>query len=235
MSLCLRTVWTGGVIAGLVTMSATAAPPVFNNQNRAYGNSVVAGICYEISNGYVCRDLSVWEDYDVKGTYDYTQASTTVYRWLSDPSDGSWSNGWRYVSCPVDQKAITAHPNGVTLEVILDPEAPGCESYGYLESWDPVDGYQFEPWPFPAAMEIAGQWLDPFSYGQWTINQKGTTYDGWSGTTATSAMHCNQRWGDMMRSGGFSINNRSWAFEGPEGPAWSNFSTNSCNNRDMQR
>jgi hypothetical protein len=139
------------------------------------------------------------------------------------------------VSCPVDQKAITAHPNGVTLEVILDPEAPGCESYGYLESWDPVDGYQFEPWPFPAAMEIAGQWLDPFSYGQWTINQKGTTYDGWSGTTATSAMHCNQRWGDMMRSGGFSINNRSWAFEGPEGPAWSNFSTNSCNNRDMQR
>lgn len=235
MSLYLRTAWTGAAIAALVTMSATAAPPVFNNQNRAYGNSVGAGICYDITNGYVCRDISAWEDYDVKGTYDYTRASATVYRWLYDPSDGSWSNGWRFVSCPVDQEVISARPNGATLEVILDPEVPGCDSYSYLESWDPVNGYQYQPWPFPAPVEITGEWLDPFSYGKWAINQKGTTYDGWSGTTSTSSLQCNQRWGDLMRSGGFSMNNRTWAFEGPGGLAWSNFSTNSCNSHSKQR
>lgn len=235
MSLCLRKVWAGGVITALLATSATAEPPIFNNQSRAYGNGVAAGVCYDITNGFVCRDLSAWEDYDVKGTYDYTQASTTVYRWLYDPSDESWSNGWRYVTCPVDQKAIAAHPNGVTLKVFLDPEAPGCYWYGYLESWDPVNGYQFEPWPFPAPMEISGEWLDPFSYGKWAINQMGTSYDGWSDTISASSVHCNQRWGEMMRSGGFSINSRSWVFEGPEGPVWSNFSTNSCNNHDKQR
>ena len=126
MSLCLRTVWAGGLLTALLATSATAAPPVFNNQSRAYGNWGAAGVCYEITNGYVCRDVNAGEEYDVKGTYDYTQASATIYRWVSDPSDGSWSSGWRYVSCPVDQKAIGAHPNGVTLEVFLDPEAPGC-------------------------------------------------------------------------------------------------------------
>lgn len=227
--------WLGGATATLLAMSVMAEPPIANSQNRSYGNSVSAGICFDIDNGYICRDLSAWENYDVKGDFQFSEAAISNYRYTYDPDDGSWSSGWRYLSCPIDESAISAHPNSVTLETTLDPEGFGCYSYGYLESWDPINDYQFVPWPFPGPRDVVGEWADPFSYGQSMINQMDTFYDGWSGTKNTSAQHCQHRWGDMMRSGGFSIGIRSYVFEGPEGPAWSNFSVNSCNDRNMQR
>jgi len=238
MSRWLRNLCGGAVVAApftLVTLAALAEPPIGHGQNRSYGNSVSAGICLDIENGFTCRDLMAWENYDVKGSYQYTEASISLYQRRDDPNDGSWSNGYRYLSCPVDEKALSTHPNGVSLVANLDPEGPGCYSYGYLESWDPVNEYQFVPWPWPVPRDISGEWTDPFRYGQSAINQKDTIYDGGTDTTSTVARHCNYSWGDMMRSGGFTIGIRSFAFEGPEGPAYSNYSISSCNDRDMQR
>jgi hypothetical protein len=235
MSLCLRTVWSGGVIAVLLTTSATAAPPVFKEQSRTYGNSVYAGSCNEIENGMFCRDMSASENYDVKGTYQYTEATISSSRNEYDPGDGSFRNGYRYLSCPIDQRALSANPNHVTLEAILDPNAAGCYSWGYVESWDPINGYQYDSWSYPGPMNIAGEWLDPFNYGESMSNQRNSYYDGWSGVTTNTIDHCKYSWGDMMRAGGFSINQRSFAFEGPGGPSWSFYSLSSCNSNNKQQ
>lgn len=235
MSLCLRSVWAGGVIAALLATTATAAPPVFKEQNRIYGNSVYASSCNQIENGTICRDVSAWENYDVKGTYEYTEASISNSRNQYNPDDGSYANGYRYLSCLTSQKAISAKPNSAALEAVLDPSAPECYSYGYMESWDPINGYQFEPWSYAVPMIIAGEWLDPFNYGESKSNQKNSYYDGWSGVTTNTVEHCKNSWGDAMRAGGFSINTRSWAFEGPDGPAWGFFGLSTCNSNNAQQ
>ncbi|MDH5622246.1 MAG: hypothetical protein OEY74_09210 [Gammaproteobacteria bacterium] len=230
-----RRTWIGGLVATLLAISAAAAPAVFNQQNRSYGNWAGAGLCYDISDGYICRDLYAWENYDVKGLYEFTEAAINIYRYRSDPSDGSWSNSWRYLSCPIDKQALAAHPNGVTLEVTLDPEGAGCYSFDYMETCDPINGCQIEPWPFPGPMAVSGEWGDPFSYGQSKMIQNGTNYDGWSGTTSKYMQQCEQRWGDAMQSGGFSMGIRSFEFTGPDGPVWSNYSLSSCNDHNMQQ
>lgn len=229
MSLSLRTVWTGGVIAALLATSAMAAPPAFKEQSRIYGNWVTGSSCNQIENGTFCRDVSAWENYDVKGAFEYTEASINTYRYQYDPNDGSYTFGYRFLSCPVDRKAISANSNRVTLEAVLDPNSPGCYAYGYIESWDPINDYRFEPWSYPGLMNIAGEWLDPFNYGESISNQKNSYHDGWSGTITNTVGQCKYKWGEFMRAGGFSINQRSFAFEGPGGPAWSYYSLSSCN------
>lgn len=227
-------VWLGGAIAFLLTMSAMAGPPIVNMQNRSYGNSVSANTCYDIENGFVCRYLDAWENYDVKGSFEYSEAAMATYRYTWDPEDGSWESGYRYLGCPIDEKAITVHKIGATLAATLDPEGLGCNSYGYLESWDPVNEYQSVPWSFPGPREVSGEWADPFSYMQSIAIHKDTYYDGWSETRSTGAQQCHHIWGDMMTRGGFSIGIRSYAFEGPEGQAWGGFSLNSCNEHNRQ-
>jgi len=235
MSLCLRTVWAGGVIVALLATTATAAPPVFNEQNRKYGNSVSASSCTEINNGIICRDVSAWENYDVKGTYEFTEASISSFRSQYNPEDGSSSYGSRYLICPISRKAISANPNSAMLEAVLDPGAPECDSYGYMESCDPIDGCRYESWTYAVPMVITGEWLDPFDYSESISNQKTVSYNGWSGVTTNTVDHCKYTWGVAMRAGGFSINARSWAFEGPDGPASGSFSLSSCNSNNTQR
>ena len=235
MSLSLRAVWIGGLFATFLITTASAAPPAFKEQNRIYGNSVGAGSCNEIENGNICRDVSAWENYDVKGMYDSTEASISSNRNQYNPEDGSYSYGYRYLSCPITRNAIVANPNGATLEAVLDPSAPECFSYGYMESWDPINGYQSGPWLYGVPMVISGQWLDPFNYGESMSNQRNSYFDGWSGVITNTVEHCKNSWADAMRAGGFSINARSWAFDGPDGPAWGNFSLSSCNLNNSQR
>jgi hypothetical protein len=235
MTICLRRVWAAGLIAGVLAMSALAAPPEVNYQGRMYGNWLGGSLCSEIVNGTFCRDLFAVENYDVKGTYEYTEASLTHTRNQYDPSDGSWTNGWRYLSCPVDKKAISAHGNSATFEATLDPDAPGCYSYGSMESWDPINGYQYEPWVFPVPMNVVGKWIDPFNHGRETMKIKETSYDGWTDTSGKFDRYCTRNWGELMRDGGFSVNDRVYPFEGPEGPAMSYFSLNSCNTHSVQR
>jgi hypothetical protein len=229
----LLRIGSGVVMAACLATAAMADPPVFNNQSRWHGNWVHGGLCTDVENGYFCRDITGWENYDVKGTFQFVEVAIANTRYRYDPSDGRWLWGERDLRCPVDEDAITAHPNRVTLEATLDPEAPGCSSWGHTDSWDPVNGYQSEPWLFPL-MDVTGEWADPFSHGKSVVNQKGMNYDGWSGTTSAVAQHCNRRWGDLMRSGGFSIGTRSYEFQGPEGAAWSSYNLDSCNDRSMQ-
>jgi hypothetical protein len=235
MSVYLRTVLSSGVIAALLASSATAAPPFFKDQNRSYGNSVAGSLCNGIENGTLCRDLSAWENYDVKGTYEYTEAAISNSRYQYDPSDGSWSNSYRYLSCPIDRNALRVNPNQVTLEAVLDPNALGCYSYGYIESWDPINEYQFAPFPFPGPMSVAGDWKDPFNYGESNSVQQNSYYDGSSAITTRTVDHCKYSWGDAMQAGGFSINERSYAFEGPYGPVGSSYNLSSCNTNSKQQ
>lgn len=232
---CSRTLWIYGLIVGFMAISASAAPPTSKYHNRFYGNWVEGGSCNSLEDGYRCRSIQVWENYDVKGTFEYTEASFTFWMYSFDSSDESWEEGWRTLTCPVSQEAISAHPNRVTFEASLDPEAPGCYQWGQLHTWDPINGDQWFPYTFaPGSREIAGEWMDPFSYGSSTSNQKDSYYDGWSGSTGKAVHHCQGNWGDTMTRGGFSVNTRFYAFEGPDGPTWSSYNLSNCNENAVQ-
>lgn len=233
--------WICGVIAGFMAIAASADPPMYKFNNRTYGNSVDGGSCDYFDDGYRCRAIQVWENYDVKGTFENTEASFHAWRYEFDPADGSWEDGWRTLTCQVDQKSISAHPNRVTIEVLLDTAAPECYQWGELHTWDPINGYQWFPFEFsPGIRVIEGEWMDPFNYGSSMWNQKDTYYDGWSGITSKGVHHCNNKWGDMMTRGGFTVTGptgrvRFYAFEGPDSPVWSYFNVSSCNDNDMQK
>ncbi len=64
-----RIQWICGVIVAFVAIAASADPPTYNFSNRSYGNSV-AGSCSDSEGGYRCRKIRIWENYDVKGTFE---------------------------------------------------------------------------------------------------------------------------------------------------------------------
>lgn len=233
-----RNIWIGGVIAAFVAMSATAGPPIFHDQNRNFGNSLGAGRCEPIPNGYRCVDVSAWENYDVKGGFQFTEAaiSFNVHR---DFGDGSWMDAYRYLVCPVDQKAISVLPNSASLEATLDPSAPGCYSDGQRVTWDPINGYQFFPYGYPGPRKVSGEWLDPTAYSNSVSNRRDKFHDGWTDTTSTMVINCKESYGDLMKNGGFSIDNFDsivfFPFEGIDTPGWSYYQTMSCNDNNMQK
>jgi hypothetical protein len=237
--------WVCGVIATFLAVAASAEPPLYKFSNRAYENSVDGGACSYFENRQFCRAIHVWENYDVKGEFEYTEASFETWRDEFDPSDGSWEHAWRALACPVDEDSITAHTNHVTIDVVLDTEYPGCNQWGYREGWNPIDEYYLEPYAFlPGVRLIEGEWRDPFSYGSsmWNGNFKTSHYDGWSGTDwkEHGVNHCKSRWGDMMTSGGFTTIGvagrvRSFEFNGPDGPTWSSYNVSSCNDKYIQK
>lgn len=240
-----RSQWVCGVIAAFLAVAASAEPPTYKVNNRSYGNHVNGGACSYFEYGQLCRAISVSEQYDVKGTFEYTEASFETWRDESDPSDGSWENSYRILSCPVDQKSICAHPNHVTIDVMLDTNDLGCYEWGYREGWNPSDGYYWEPHAFaPGVRIIRGEWRKPFSYGsqQWNGNYKNYQYDGWSGSDwkEHGVNQCSSRWGDMMTSGGFTTIGvtgrvRTYEFDGPDGPTWGSYHVSSCNDKYTQK
>ena len=128
----------------------------------------------------------------------------------------------------------------MTIDVVLDTEAPGCYQWRERYGWNPSDGYYWEPWGFSGRFVIEGEWLDPFSYSSsmWTVKDKFS--DGWSGATLNGVHHCKSNWGDLMTRGGFSVTNPSgstffYEFDGPNGPAWSNYQLSSCNDNEVQK
>jgi hypothetical protein len=237
--------WFCGAIAALMVISASADPPTYKFNSRSYGNWVTGGSCSDAAPGvYRCREVRVWENYDVKGTFQYTEVYYQNERHEYDPSDESYDDRWRYIVCPVDEDSIGAHPNHVTIDVLLDSEGPGCYQYGYREGWNPSDGYYFEPWGFTGLWAIEGEWRDPFSYGSsmWNGNYKNYHYDGWSGSDwkEHGVNHCKSSWGDLMTRGGLSVTNPSgstffYEFDGPDGAAWSYYNVSSCNEKNMQK
>jgi hypothetical protein len=228
-------IWISGFIAAFLAMSATAGPPVFSDHNRIYGNSVGAGKCDPLPNGYRCRHLHAWENYDVKGEYQYTEVVIS-FDFRRDFSDGSWVAGNRHLVCPVDQEAISVLPNHVSLAVTLDPAAPGCYSGGERTTFDPIIGIpQTTPWGYSDPREVVGEWLDPMNYSNSISNRRERFHDGWSDTSGTAVRNCKESFGDLMQDGGFSTGPQFHPFEGSEGPAWSFFQTMTCNENNMQR
>lgn len=232
--------WICGAIAAFLAVAASANPPMYKFNNRAYGNSVGAGSCSDFEGGYRCRSIDAWENYDVKGTYEYTEAWYHTERHESNPHDGSYDHRSRYVTCPIDEKSIAANPSHVMVDIVLDTEAPGCYQWGERYGWNPSDGYYWEPYGFSGIWVIEGEWLEPFSYGSSMSNVKDQFYDGWSGTTFNGLHHCKSNWGDLMTRGGFSQTIPSgttffYPFEGPEGSAWSYYNVSSCNDKELQK
>ena len=227
--------WVCGLMAGLMAFAASAEPPMMKFGNRSYGNWVEGGSCTYLENGYRCRAIQARENYDVKGTFEFTEASFNTWSYIYDPGDGSYEESWRVLTCPVDPKAISAHPNRVTVEVALNPEWPGCYQWGERHTWDPINDHQWFPNPWtPGTREIEGEWMGAFNFGSSISNQKDSFYDGGSGTTSRRNYNCKWNWGDMMTRGGFSINTRFYAFEGPDAPTWSFYQVSSCNEKEAQ-
>ena len=232
--------WICGAVAAFLAVAASADPPMYKFNKRTIGNFVGADGCHDFDGGYRCRGVHVSENYDVKGTFEYVEAYYYNERHFWDPNDGSYDHRSRYIVCPVDEKSIAAHPKSVTIDLVLDPDDPGCYQDGYHYGWNPGDGYYSEPWGFTGIWAIQGEWLDPFSYGSSVWNQKDKGYDGWSETTYHGVHHCNSRWGELMTSGGWSVTTESgrtffYEFEGPYGPMWSFYNISGCNDKDIQK
>lgn len=232
--------WICGAIVAFIAIAASANPPMYKFNSRSYGNYAAGGLCSDAYGGYRCREVQVWENYDVKGTYEYTEVFFQNERHFWDPNGPAYDHYWRYIVCPVDEKSIAAHPKRVTIDIVFDADDPGCYQYGYRYGYDPSSGYYSYTFGFEGIWAIEGEWLDPFSYGTSVWNQNDTFYDGWSETTYKGVHHCNSRWGELMASGGWSVTTPtgrtfSYPFDGPFGNAWSFFNVNSCNDKDMQK
>jgi hypothetical protein len=236
-----RTQWICGGIAAFLAVAASADAPMYKSNNRFYENSVYGESCTDLEFGYRCRAINVWENYDVKGTFENTQATFHAWMYEQDPGDGSYEEGWRDLTCLVGEKTISAHPNRVTIDVTLDTEAPECYQSGTLHTWDPVNGDQWFPFAFsPGIRVFEGEWMDPFSHGSSMWNSKDEYYDGWSGMTSKGVHLCRSAWGDMMTRGWFSTTSPTgrtavYEFSGPDGATWSFFNVFSCNANQIQK
>jgi len=220
--------WLGGAIAAFMALPVSATPPLSNVQSREYINGVDANGCWDIPGGQRCINVTAWENYDVKGTFQYTEAAinTSFYR-LND--DGSWVQSSRYLGCPVDPNAISVLPHGASLEVTLDPAMPGCYSDGQRLTCDAEGNCNVEPWGFPGVVEISGDWIDPMNYASSAYLFRNSFHDGWTNTSGTVVQQCREDHGDAMQDGGFYLNNVFYAFAGLAGPFNSAFHTMRCN------
>jgi len=229
-----RFVQIGCVFSGLLAMSAMAAPPIFSDHNRTYGNEVGADICFDVSGGQRCANLNAWEHYDVKGTYQYTG----IWVWYSfgRPNLDGWRQSTRWMSCQLSLKAIGAQPNHVTLEAVLHPNGPECDSGGQIEVCDESGNncVFLQPWGFSDPTVVTGEWIDSLNTSKVVENRIDNFYDPWSETSHRTVTHCNENWGDLMTQGGFSIESgpriRHFPFQGIDTPGWSFYSLRSCNN-----
>ena len=210
--------------------------PVFKDHNRTYGSWAGGGHCQYLANLIRCWDIQAQEHYDVHGTFEYVEVGVQNYFHRYYPATGNWTENLRFLSCPVDQSAISAHPNRVTIDATLDANSPGCYSYGNRTTYDAAnDEYQHSPYEFYGLTAISGEWTDPLTTGKAVTNRWDKHYDPFSGTTNETTQHCNENWGDMMGKGGFSVSGEapfsqtSHLFEGYDPSGWSNFNVVRCN------
>jgi len=212
--------------------------PVFNERNRTYGSSAGGSHCLHQEFLTRCWDVYATENYDVDGTFEHVEVGIYNYFYRFRPDSGSWTESYRYLSCPTDRTAISAQPNHVTLDVIIDSSTPGCQSYGVRTTSNPVNGYHQEPYEFFGLTVVSGEWRDPMTSGKAVINRRESYYDPWSQTTRDIKQHCNESWGDMMSKGGFSVSGEAphsqttHIFEGYDPTGWSSFNVMRCNDGD---
>jgi hypothetical protein len=213
---------------------AKRSAPMFKDHNRTYGNDVGANVCVDFPGGQRCADLYVWENYDVKGTFQHSDLS--IYYWFHRLfPEGGWRQGSRWMSCQVGPDVITAHQNYVALGAMVHPSGPECQSDGFIEECDEFHNCEWRPWGFPDPTEITGSWIDPINTSKVIVNQTDDYYDPGSGTSHKSKVHCNESGGQIMTDGGFSIDLgnaiRQFWFDGFDTQGWSHYWLRSCNNR----
>lgn len=224
----------GGITLGLLAMSALAAPPFISNNTRTYGNEVYAYVCNENPDIQLtrCTDVYAAENYDVKGTYEYTDV-WFYYSFHRVYDDGSWRQGTRWYSCQMGLDAIKKQGNHVTLNVVLDAYSPECDTWGTVENCEPMGPCVPEPWTHTEYGVVTGEWLDPINSSKVVVNRVDTYFDPWSETTQKIVNHCNEDWGDLMAQGGlfvqFGERVREFPFTGFDTQGWSAFWLRSCN------
>ena len=204
--------------------------PHFKTHSRTYGNDVGANVCVEFSNVQRCADLFASENYDVQGTYRYTDLWINYWFYRAYP-EGGWRQGWRWMSCQVGMDAIKAHQNGVTFAAVLDPNGPECFSEGFREDCDAEFNCEVIPWPYVDPTEVTGEWMEPLNTIKNVVNQTFESFDPWSGASSRTMSHCIERGGELMNQGGFWIGNREFVFEGQGTPGWSHYWLRSCNDK----
>lgn len=234
MTCRLRILQLCGATLGLLAMTAVAAPPIFSDNSRAHGNEVMAGVCVQVPNRPVerCVDLHAWEHYDVKGTYQFTGIWINYRVHRSNP-DGSWRSIWAEMICQAGLETIKASPNHVSLDAILHPDGPECDSWGIIEDCDQWGNCVPQPWGFSDPTVVTGAWIDPMNTSKGVINWQHDFYDPWSETSQKIVEHCNENLGEIMARGGLSLEFggriRDIPFEGFDTQGWTQYWLKSCN------
>ena len=94
----------------------TPGGPLFNN--RTYGNSVDGGSCTYLEYRIRCRAIHVWESYDVKGTFENTEASFETWAEDFDPSKHKLKIGVK--AATYHMLRVDTYDNGYKAQIILD-------------------------------------------------------------------------------------------------------------------
>lgn len=229
-----RIIAVSGIFIGLLAVSTSAAPPFPSNNSRTHGNEVYANVCTDNPAIPIqrCADVSAWEHFDNKGSYEFTGIAVS-YSFYRPQPEGGWRTGWRWISCQAGLESIKAQPNNVRLDAVLHPDSPECDSWGSIEECDASWNCEQTPWGFPEPTVITGEWLDPLNTSKAVINRTDSFYDPWSEVFYKTVNHCKENWGDLMSQGGFTIDFatriRHFPFEGYDTQGWSNFWLRSCN------
>lgn len=228
-------VWLALTAVFLAT-TAAAAPPDFHYQTHWFNNSAGAFSCNNFDFGYQCRSIDAWEVRDVKGKYWYTTASLYENSFQFDPNDGSYMFSWRVLQCAVDRQALRTSLRNAALDASLDSASPACYTDGWRESWDPINGYQSQPYPFDGVYALSGNWADPINSDKGNSQRQNRYSDPWSGTTTKIVYSCHDSYANTMADGGFSINGDFMPFRGFDDPdTWSWFSSLACHENALGR
>lgn len=207
---------------------------VFRDHSRIYGNGVGAEVCDQAPGIDRCATLNAWEDYDLKGTFQFT--GIEISYWFTRQLDGGgFRHWWRWLFCQAGPESIGAHFDGATLATNLDPLGPECETYGERIECDDVGNCDFQQRGFEVPMEVTGEWLEPITTRRLVVNETVDFYDPGSGTSQRSKVHCNENGGELMNQGGFNLGRRDFLFIGFATQGWSNYWLRSCNNDFMQK
>lgn len=202
---------------------------VFQEHSRVYGNSVGADVCVYSPVRQRCAYLNAWENYDTKGTFQFTGVEIS-YWFIRFFDDGGYRQWWRWMFCEAEPGIIKAHAQGVALAALLDPVSPQCETYGERWDCDASGSCEFAPRGFENPTEVTGEWIEPISTRKLVVNETNEFHDPESGAVQRSKIHCNENAGDMMTQGGFYVGPRDFPFEGFATQGWSNYWLRSCNN-----
>jgi hypothetical protein len=210
--------------------------PIFRDQSRTYGHEVGASVCVNLPHLNLdrCADPYASENYDAKGTYQYTDLWINYGIQRIYP-DGSSAYAWRWMSCQVGLDAIEVQPIRVTLAAMPNPNTPECFSDGFREDCDPFGNCEVSWWGYTGPTEVTGEWMEPLNTTKAVVNQTSESYDPWSDTFSRTVTHCNERGGDLMTRGGFAIGNREFPFEGIATQGCSFYGLRSCNDQQTER